>query len=336
MRSQQKVLNAAWRAMMDNAGASNGPQVVMRQQGIAPADGVWEVRGNKVWWVTDNSVDVRNVFATFQVNNNQEQLAGIIQLATQLADEETAVPLIMQGNERAAPETVGAMQMLMNASNVVLRRLVKQFDDFITRKHMRRYYDFNMLYSEDNSVKGDFEVDARGSSALLVRDVKNQALMNLLAAGMNEWLKPYVDIRKVFEKVLQSQHIDPRDVMFSDDKIEENLKKAEQAASSAPPDTSVQVAEIRKETELTKAKITQESDMAELEYKRESAELEHQNKLEQAYVRMETELYELAQDKEISLESIRSRLAEIAIKSRTEKELFNREAALKLTAGSGI
>lgn len=333
MRSQQKILNAAWRTMMDNAGASSGPQIIVQQQGVKPADGKWEITGRKIWWATDKTVDVRTVFNTFQVDSRQAELAGIIQLATQMADEETAVPMIMQGNERAAPETVGAMQMLMNASNVVLRRLVKQFDDLITKPHLSRYYDFNMLYSDKDDIKGDFDVDARGSSALLVRDIQNQAFMNLLAAAANPVFEPLIDPKKLFEKALQAQHVDPVDILRSDEEIKAN---AELKAQSGQQDPRVAVAQLRAETDKELATYTQERDFAELELKREMAQEEREFRREELLLTLETEMVKLAQTRELTLDQIKSRMTETAINNRTKKELFNAETNLKLATGQGI
>lgn len=333
MRSQQRILNAAWRTMMDNAGASSGPQIIMQQQGVKPADGKWEITGRKVWWATDKSVDVRTVFNTFQIDSRQQELAGIIQLATQLADEETAVPMIMQGNERAAPETVGAMQMLMNASNVVLRRLVKQFDDLITKPHIGRYYDFNMLYNDKEDIKGDYDVDARGSSALLVRDIQNQAFMNLLAAAANPVFQPLIDPKRLFEKALQAQHVDPKDIMLSDEEIKANAKAA---AQGGPQDPRIAVAQLRAQTDQKLAQFNQQSDMAELNLKAQLAADDRAFRERELAMLLEIEMVKLAQTKELTLDQIKARMTETAINNRTKKELFNAETNLKLATGQGI
>lgn len=333
MRSQQRILNAAWRTMMDNAGVSSGPQIVMRQQGIKPADGKWEITGRKLWWVTDNSVDVRNVFASFQIDSRQAELANIIQMATQLADEETAVPMIMQGNERSAPETVGGMQMLMNASNVVLRRLVKQFDDMITKPHIGRYYDFNMLYSDKDELKGDFDVDARGSSALLVRDIQNQAFMNLLAAGANPVFQPLVDPKKLFEKALQAQHVDPKDIMRSEEEIKENERLARE---QGPQDPRIAVAQLRAQTDKELAQFNQQSDLEELKLKKQIADEERQFRLNELQMTLNIEMVKLAQTKELTLDQIKARLTETALNNQTKKQLFDQEQTLKLATGQGI
>ena len=54
MRSQQKVLNAAWRQMMDNSGVTSGPQIVMKPGVIQPADKQWQLGARKIWYATDD------------------------------------------------------------------------------------------------------------------------------------------------------------------------------------------------------------------------------------------------------------------------------------------
>ena len=338
MRSQQKVLNAAWRQLMDNAGVSSGPQIVMKPGVIQPADKRWELSSRKIWFATDDMDDVRKAFATFEFDSHQAELANIIKMATELADAETGVPMIAQGEQGAAPETVGGMTLLMNSANVVLRRLVKQFDDMVTRPHLRRYYDYNMLYDEDESIKGDFSVDARGSSALLVRDVQNQAFLNLLAAAANPIFGKYIDPKKLFEKALQAQHIDPAEVFKPEDEIEEMeaAEKQAMAQAQAPADPKIEAAKIRAESDMAKIQAQNEGDAAELNTRLQIAQANIQARREQMQLQREIEMMRLANQQNVSLEQIKAKLAETSIRERGKKELFAAEQRLKLVAGSGI
>ena len=335
MRAQQKVLNAAWRQMMDNAGVSSGPQIVMKPSAIQPADKQWQLSSRKIWFATDDMVDVRNAFATFEFNSHQTELAAIIKMAMDLSDQESGVPALVQGEKGNSPETVGGMQMLLNSANVVLRRLVKQFDDMITKPHINRYYDYNMLYEDDESIKGDFQIDARGSSSLLVRDIQNQAFLNLLAAGSNPTYGIYIDTEKLFKKALQAQHIDPADVFKPDDEIE----KIKEAAKNPPPppvDPRVQAAQLRTQTELKKAQIINQGDMADIQARTQMAQQADQFKLQELSMEREIEMLKLSADSHLRLETIKGQLANTAIKERGKKELFAAEQRLKLAAGSGI
>ena len=335
MRAQQKVLNAAWRQMMDNAGVSSGPQIIIKAGAIQPADKQWQLSARKIWFATDDVDDVRKAFTAVEFNSYQAELAAIIKMAMELADQETGVPAITQGEKGAAPDTVGGMQMLMNSANVVLRRLVKQFDDSITRPHIRRYYDFNMMYNEDEEVKGDFTIDARGSSALLVRDIQNQAFLNLLAAGANPVYGVYLDTQKLFEKALQAQHIDPAEVLKSEDELEK-LKEAAAQPQQAEQDPALAVAQLRGEIEMQKAQVQNQGDMAELQLRQQIAQQEHELRMTELAMTREIEMLKMSNQQNISLETIKAKLAETAIKERGKKELYAAEQNLKMTMGSGI
>ena len=337
MRSQQKVLNAAWRQMMDNSGVSSGPQIVVKPGVIQPADKQWQLSARKIWYATDDIDDVRKAFSTFEFNSHQAELAGIIKMATELADAETGVPTIMQGEKGAAPDTVGGMQMLMNSANVVLRRLVKQFDDMITRPHIRRYYDYNMMYNEDEEIKGDFSIDARGSSALVVRDIQNQSFLNLLAAGANPVYGMYLDTQKLFEKALIAQHIDPAEVFKPEEEIEQIKEAQKQAAAQGPaPDPALAVAQVRSQAEMQKVQLQNQGDLQELQTRKAIAEQEAELRVMELQMTREIEMLKLSNSQNISLESIKAKLADTAMKERGRKELFAAEQQLKLSTGSGI
>ena len=337
MRSQQKVLNAAWRQMMDNAGVSSGPQIVIKPGAIQPADKQWQLSSRKIWYATDDIDDVRKAFSTFEFNSHQAELAGIIKMATELADAETGVPTIMQGEKGAAPDTVGGMQMLMNSANVVLRRLVKQFDDMITKPHIRRYYDYNMMYNEDEEIKGDFTIDARGSSALVVRDIQNQSFLNLLAAGANPIYGMYLDTQKLFEKALQAQHIDPAEVFKPEEEIEQIREAQKQAAAQGPaPDPAMAVAQLRAQAEMQQVQARSQSDMQELQVRQQISAQEADLHIMQLEMTREIEMLKLSNSQNISLEKIKAQLADTAMKERSRKELFAAERELALKTGSGI
>ena len=336
MRAQQRVLNAAWRQMMDNSGVTSGPQIIVKAGTIQPADKQWQISARKIWYATDDVDDVRKAFTAVEFNSHQTELANIIKMAMELADQETGVPAITQGEKGAAPDTVGGMQMLMNSANVVLRRLVKQFDDSVTKPHIRRYYDYNMMYSEDEEIKGDFSIDARGSSALLVRDIQNQSFLNLLAAAANPTFGIYIDTQKLFEKALQAQHIDPKDVFKPEDELEKIKEQMANPQQQQAPDPRVQAAQIRAQTDMERAKAQNAGDMMEIQLRQTLAQQEGELRMAELQMTREIEMLKMSNNQNISLEEIKAKLAETAIRERGKKEIYAAEQNLKLRTGSGI
>ena len=97
MRTPQRILNSAWRMMMDNSGTAVGPQIAVKSSKVQPSNGKWTIEPMKLWFVTDPNIAVNDAFATFDINSHQTELANIIEIAKTFADEETNLPMIAQG-----------------------------------------------------------------------------------------------------------------------------------------------------------------------------------------------------------------------------------------------
>ena len=254
--------------------------------------------------------------ASFEFNSHQPELTAIIELAEKLGDQETATPMMAQGQQGSAPETVGGMQMLMNNANVVLRRLVKQFDDYVTKPHIRRYYEYNMLYSDKDSIKGDFSIDARGSSALIIRDIQNQAFTNLLSAAANPVFAPMIDTRALFTKALQAQHIDPQDIMLSEAEV-----KARQAASPPQPDPRVQAATITAQGRVAETQAIQAGVTSQVQARTQGEVADRQLRIQELQLQHDIAVMKIASAEKISITAAKAQLAIASTNDTTKKEL---------------
>ena len=322
MRYSQRTLNAAWRAMLDNMAISYGPQIVLNQKLVRPYDGQWTITGRKLWLANEDTEDVQKAFWQFTFDSNQQELEAIINLAMKFADEETSLPQIAQGEKGAAPDTVGGMSLLMNSANTVLRRLVRQFDDTVTRPHITRYYDWMMQYSPKEDIKGDFSVDARGSTALVVRDEQKQGFNELMAAATHPVFSVFIDPKKLFEKALQARHISPVDVMKSDADIK--------ALQSQPPQKPLplQIKEAEAQSRVQVAQVESQSEVTNLQLRAQEDERKHEREMEMLRVKERLAILTLANDQKISLQDIKARLTEVAINANTQKELKAAELAV--------
>lgn len=321
MRPSSRALTAAWRQLMDNSGMTIGPQVIMKRKGISPANGQWEIKGNKVW-LADDEIDVRQAFSTFDIPHHGEIIQQIIELAMKFADEEASIPAIAQGEKGNAPDTVGGITILMNNANVVLGRYIKQFDDCITRPHIRRYYDWNMAYSSKANLKGDFQVDARGSSALLVRDVQAQALLALGQYQGSGIIAPFVNWESWFKEILKLQHIDPAEIMKTDAEIAQIASAPAQATpEQIRAQAATQVAQIRAGAaqQVASAKV-----QGELAYAQKMQEIEQQNAAARQQERqdeLQLEILKYSNAQKVSLQDAQAQLADRAMQEKTKRDL---------------
>ena len=315
---QQRIITAAWRAMMDNAGDSSGANVVLGF-GIEPDDGKWELTGKKIWRAIGDIEDVRNAFAQFQVANNQVELQNIIELALRFVDMETSLPMLFQGEKGELPETLGATNIMVDSNNVALRSRVKCWDDQITKPHITRYYHWNMQYNEKAEIKGDYNVDARGTSVLLAKDQQAKALTEVLQLRNDPMISDIVDWKKAIKQLFSARRLD---VVLSDGEIAKNEKKrAEQPAVDPRIQGDIDVSTIRAEAELQKVEMIQkfESEKLQAQMQNEEINREHESAMKQLDYNMK--IMEMSEKTGISLEKIKSDLARDAAKLQLQERL---------------
>lgn len=215
IRTVQRMLNGSTRAMMDNSGLSAAPQVVIGN-GVTPADGRWVLSPGKVWRADANSdvSDVRGAFSAFVVPSVQAELMNIINFCLKMAEDTTGMPAMLQGIRGDAPNTLGGMQMQNNNATSVLRRLAKRFDDYMTRPHIQRYFDWMMTYGDDEGIKGDFEIEVRASSALVERDAQQQFLLQMVGLARDPAYE--IDPAKLFAELCKGQRLDPKNFQLDE------------------------------------------------------------------------------------------------------------------------
>lgn len=234
-RNAQAIINAAWRLMMDNADMSVGPQIVINRNIIEPADRDWNARGFKTWlWQNNKSLPTGSIepFQIHQTNSNLQYLLEVIKLAMTFLDEEISLPMMAQGEQGAHPETAEGRTMLMNATNVIFRDAVRNWDDRITVPCLTRQYDWNMQHSAKDSIKGDMEVCARGSSVLLVRDMQTTNLSSFLSKfGESQVYGQYVKHVDGLRELSKTMMLESSKLV----KTDEELQQEEQAKAATPP-----------------------------------------------------------------------------------------------------
>jgi hypothetical protein len=344
MRSSQKVLNATWRMLMDNAGLSVGPQTVINSQVVRPADGNWRLTPHKVWELTDKNGSVNNVFGSFEINSHMTELIALFQYARQIADEETALPQIAQGEQGSATDTASGMSMLMNSANTMLRRVVKNFDDDVTRPFIKRMYDWNMQFNPKEDVKGDFCIDARGTSSLLVKEQQAVNLMNLMNISASPLLEPLTNTAALYRKVVSSMQIEADEIVKSTEEIEletQNMQKqmeaqqqammqAQQAQQQAPAGDPL--AQQKLELEAQKMQMDAQLKGAQIQAQTQKLQLDQQKMASDR----ELDLAKMAADKGIKVSEMRTKLGIEKMKVQSKDTLFEKEQALKMRTGSGI
>ena len=186
----------------------------------------------------------------------------------------------------------------------------------MTTPNIRRIYSWNMQFAKDESVKGDYNVDARGSSVLLVREVQSQNLMALaLQFGGHPIFGPMTKHADLYRKLVQANMIKADEVVKTDDEIRAEQQQAQQQPAAQSPDAiraSVAAGKMNADQQMLEMKLAHEKDMAQ--------------------IKKEIEMLKTAAQMNINLDQTDAQ----AQKIRSDERLAAAEFGMKTRMGSGI
>lgn len=167
----QDACNNAARAIMNNMSIASGPQVVENQDMKAPGSSStlypW-----KVWKVTTKQMIEGKPVEFFVVPFVADKLLGIYSQFSQEADELSLIPAYAHGSDQAAGagRTASGLSMLMSNSAKGIRDLCGGIYMNVINPLVQSMYVYNMLFDEDNSIKGDAQVVPHGIYSLIAKE----------------------------------------------------------------------------------------------------------------------------------------------------------------------
>ena len=321
IRSCQAILNSHVRAMMENAGLSSGPQIVLARGSMMPADGSWEITPRKVWLlkVDADIQDVTKAINAFNIPSNQQELLAAIDFALKMAENVTGLPILLQGQQgpNGVPETLGGMQLLVANASSLLRRMARIFDDSLTKPHIQAYYTYMMLYAEDPSIKGDFKIVAHGASALVARDQRNQFLTQSVPQFM---ANPDfgIDPTRLFKQIAKiNGMLDPEEVQFTPEELaaiqQNQAKSAEQdprvLAATIQAQVRQAIAEMNNQTAQARIQRDVDRDTIYVQAENQRTQVSGEIKMAELQLRRELALLEYANREKITLDQLKAKLA---------------------------
>lgn len=182
MRDDQEMINAAARMILDNAAVTAGPQFEVYVPAFPPQANLTDIYPGKVWPRTGGDFQYPAI-RELQFNSHMGELSEILKLFDNNADETLAIPKFTEGVNptNGAAGTMGGLSMLMGQANIALKDLVVNFDEGITKPFITALYHWSMKFSRDDSIKGDFDVVAKGASSLVAKEVRAQSLAQFVS-----------------------------------------------------------------------------------------------------------------------------------------------------------
>jgi hypothetical protein len=236
MRDPQKLLNAAVRAMLDNAAMSAGPIVEANMDLLDSNEDPNDLYPFRVFLRDGMGSDATApAIRVYNVSSYTNEFMAMINFFLNAADEVTAIPRYMYGDTNTvggAGKTATGLSMLMGAANVTLKDQVKNFDDGITKPFIKALYFWNMDFNPKEHIKGDFGVVAKGATSLIAREVKAESLNQFLAITNNEIDMMYINRDNILREMVKVMDIDDLDLIKDNNTVAMESKAREEQAKA--------------------------------------------------------------------------------------------------------
>jgi hypothetical protein len=246
MRDDQVMLNAATRMALDNAAITSGPMLEVSIGQLSNLDRVDEMHPWKVWMRNSTNAGTPAIRA-IDLPSHLAELFQLVQLFENNSDEVTAIPRYMTGENASsgAAGTASGMSMLMGAANIVIKDLITSWDEGVTRPFLQALYRWNMQFHHDNTIKGDFDVKARGAASLVAKEVRAQQLNNFAAMVANPMDAPYIKRDKLLMQRAEANELS--DVVKTEEELqaEQNNPQMQQQMQQQQAMQQAQMAEMQ-------------------------------------------------------------------------------------------
>jgi hypothetical protein len=148
-------------------------------------------------------------------NTSQENLM-MFDKFRQLADEQTGIPSYSHGQTgvQSMTRTASGMSMLLGASSLNIKTVIKNLDDFLLKPLGESYFQWNMQFHEGElNIEGDLEVKATGTNSLMQKEVRSQRLTMFLQTAQSPAIAPFVKISKLVSELAYSLDLDPDEIL---------------------------------------------------------------------------------------------------------------------------
>ena len=121
-------------------------------------------------------------FKYYSLPNNMAAFQNALVYFMDLADRVTNIPAALHGTAQGsgANRTFRGAAMLQSNAVKAIQSAVFNIDEFVYKPLGELLYNYNMVYSKDQTVKGDCKIMARGVTALLQKETDRQNSYEIL------------------------------------------------------------------------------------------------------------------------------------------------------------
>ena len=196
IRDDDAALNAATRAMLDNAAVCAGPLLETNVDLLHPDEDPRDIHPFKNFLRTGVGVEAQYpAVREIRLDSHTNELMGLAQYFANNIHEST-IPSYMHGeatSKGSVGRTASGLSMLMSAAQVTFKDQLFSIDDDVQAPFLESMYHWNMQFNPKQEIKGDFNVHVKGTSSLVAREIRATNLDQFANSTLNQFDGPYID-----------------------------------------------------------------------------------------------------------------------------------------------
>lgn len=234
----QDSANATLRSLINNLSISSGPQVVVNDDRLAADEDGEQMFPWKRWHVTSdpmgNGNGAEKPIEFFQPASNAQELLGVYQKFSDMADELSAIPKFLTGNGPGggAGRTSSGLAMLMGNASKILQTVAANIDRDVLDPALGGLFDMIMLTDTTGMLTGQEQVRVRGVQVAIQKETQRARQLEFLQTTANPIDSQIMGPKgraAVLRAVSQTIGLEGTQIVPSDDEIEKQQQQAQAA-----------------------------------------------------------------------------------------------------------
>lgn len=173
VRDAAMMCNSAARALANNMGIASGPQVGVNLTRLADGEEITQMVPWKIWQFRSDPHGASDAPLTFfQPASQAAELMAVYEKFATLADETSGIPKYITGDSApgGAGRTASGLSMMLQSAGKSIKQVISTIDVHVITPLLNRWYDWNMQFSDDETLKGDVQISAKGVLALMNKE----------------------------------------------------------------------------------------------------------------------------------------------------------------------
>lgn len=240
----QQMVNASARALANNMAVASGPQVEVDVDRLPAGEEITNIIPFKVWQsksALTSAAGGSPAVRFFQPDMNAQPLLAVYQYFSKMADDYLAIASFAYGssaNLGGAGRTSSGLQLLQSNTARGIKQVVSNIDIDVVEPIITRLYEHNLQYEDNNAIKGDLKVRARGSRALIAREQLDSQRLQLLQMSANPMDAQIFGMNgraELWKDILRGYDIPPDSIIPDPDRLAQ-IEQAMMEAQNAQAD----------------------------------------------------------------------------------------------------